>query len=264
MLRRCVFAIVVLIAGIPLWSQGTSHSAAVTGSVTYRERVALPPDALVEVRLEDASRGNGGVRVLSEAEIPAKGRQVPISFELPYDSRSIDATHRYQVRASIRSKGQVIFASASAIPVITQGAPSTVNVMLNNVVPIAQGEQSATTSTTETAGSADLTLLFSRAWRVLDGPMKPALGSILVFLPNGTLLETSCQEPYRIATWSVDKQFPGTLRVVEDGSLAFTAKVVGLSQAGFELEQALAHGGERHRLRLAAVEKEFVCPDLPK
>jgi len=58
--------------------------------------------------------------------------------------------------------------------------------------------------TVNTAGR-DLTQLFSRIWQVTNAPSKPASGSIYIFLANGTLLETSCVETYRIATWTIDK-----------------------------------------------------------
>jgi hypothetical protein len=50
---------------------------------------------------------------------------------------------------------------------------------------------------------AGLNALFNRIWRISDAPFGPASGSIYIFLANGTLLETSCVETYRIATWSV-------------------------------------------------------------
>src|SRR5437879_2582223 len=114
-----------------------------------------------------------------------------------------------------------------------------------------------------TAGR-DLTQLFSRIWQVTNAPSKPASGSIYIFLPNGTLLETSCVETYRIATWTIDKRAPSELRVVEDKQLAFTAVITELTDRTLRLRQSLARGKERRDITLKAVEREFVCPDLPK
>jgi hypothetical protein len=110
----------------------------------------------------------------------------------------------------------------------------------------------------------DLTQLFSHIWQITNAPLKPVPGSIYVFLANGTLLETSCAETYRIARWSIDKSNPSALRVVEDGQLAFTASIVQLSSQRLRLQQTLAHGSETRNIALTAVEREFVCPDLPK
>ena len=74
----------------------------------------------------------------------------------------------------------------------------------------------------------NLNQLFGHIWRVTKAPSTLALGSIYVFLPKGKLPETSCTETYRIATWTTDKASPR--------------------------EQEVTH---------AAVEGEFVCPDLP-
>ena len=56
--------------------------------------------------------------------------QVPLPFELTFDPGRIVATHRYGVRAVIKSGGKVLFQSGSATPVITQGNPTQVQLIL--------------------------------------------------------------------------------------------------------------------------------------
>lgn len=120
------------------------------------------------------------------------------------------------------------------------------------------------TATPAETADGDLTQLFSRIWQVTDAPAQPASGSIYIFLANGTLLETSCVETYRIATWTIDKAAPRVLRVVEDGQPAFTATITELSDTTLRLQQSLASSGDKQDVTLTAVEQEFVCPDLPK
>ncbi|MGV0023940.1 hypothetical protein [Phormidesmis priestleyi] len=115
----------------------------------------------------------------------------------------------------------------------------------------------------KTGSNGDLTQLFSRVWRVTKAPSKPALGSINIFLPNGTLVQTSCVEPYRIATWTIDKAAPRVLRVVEDGQLAYTATIAQLTDTTLQLQQTLRNN-QKQAITLTAVQQEFVCPDLPK
>ncbi|MDQ2841785.1 MAG: hypothetical protein M3Y72_12245 [Acidobacteriota bacterium] len=115
----------------------------------------------------------------------------------------------------------------------------------------------------KTAGR-DLTGLFGRVWQVTNAPSKPAAGSIYIFMLNGTLLETSCVETYRIATWTVDKRTPLMLHVVEDKQLAFTAAITELTESTLRLRQSLARSKETREITLKAVEREFVCPDLPR
>ena len=49
----------LVVAGCGAYHGTPPSRAAVTGSVTYRERSALPPDAVVRVQLSDASRVAG-------------------------------------------------------------------------------------------------------------------------------------------------------------------------------------------------------------
>jgi hypothetical protein len=114
----------------------------------------------------------------------------------------------------------------------------------------------------DTAPGLDLTPLFSRVWQLTEAPTKPAPGSIYVFLPNGTLLETSCVETYRIAAWTIEKEAPSVLRVVEDQQLAFTAEIIELTDYSLRLRQHLVRSDENRILMLKGVEREFVCPDL--
>lgn len=75
-------------------------SGNVSGSVTYRERIALPPDAKVIVSLEDVTRtGKSGSFVAQQTIRPTV--QVPIPFNLRYIPDAIDRSHRYAVIASI-------------------------------------------------------------------------------------------------------------------------------------------------------------------
>ena len=63
-------------------------TASVTGTVTYREWLALPPNAVVRVALQDISLADALAIVLSEQLIVTGGRQVPIPFALDYDPRA--------------------------------------------------------------------------------------------------------------------------------------------------------------------------------
>jgi putative lipoprotein len=73
---------------------------ALTGTVFYRERIALPPDATAEVVLEDISIADRPAVEIARATVAPAG-QVPIPFRLHYASDRIEADHRYGVRAAI-------------------------------------------------------------------------------------------------------------------------------------------------------------------
>jgi hypothetical protein len=133
--------------------------------------------------------------------------------------------------------------------------PSTPQPSNRSVAPSAPAQSSA---------DGSLAPLFSRPWRITTAPTQPAAGSIYVFLPNGTLLETSCVETYRIAAWSLDKDSPRELRVVEDRQPAFTAQIEELTDTTLRLQKRLTRSKETQAVTLNAVEGEFVCPDMPK
>lgn len=106
----------------------------VTGAVTYRERVALPADAVIQIQLLDISRANAPSKTVAESMLNAEGRQAPIPFALAYDPAEIAAAHRYSVRATIRSAdGMLLFSTTQSYPVLTNGAPSKVTLLLHPV-----------------------------------------------------------------------------------------------------------------------------------
>jgi uncharacterized lipoprotein YbaY len=112
----------------------TSTSAAVTGTVTYRERIALPSGAIVTVRLLDTARQEAAAPSIAEQTITTGGEQVPIAFKLTYDTAQINPNGSYAVRADIRIDGQLTWTTADAYLVITQGHPSNVELVLQRVV----------------------------------------------------------------------------------------------------------------------------------
>jgi putative lipoprotein len=112
---------------------GGAAPAKVTGTVTYRERIALPPTAVIKVQLVDVSRADAPAVVIGEQVIPAEGKQVPFAFEIAYDSTRIEANHSYAVQARIEDDGQLRFINDQRYAVITRGAPIYVEIVLRSV-----------------------------------------------------------------------------------------------------------------------------------
>ncbi|GEM_PF-2152776 len=111
----------------------TVTEAKVTGSVTYMAKIALPPGAVVEVKLQDVSRADAPAVTIGEYVITTSGNQVPFPFEIKYNPTAIDPRFTYAVRARITVDGELWFTSDKTYPVITQGNSSTVNVILAKV-----------------------------------------------------------------------------------------------------------------------------------
>jgi putative lipoprotein len=114
-------------------SAGAAAAAAVTGTVAYRERIALPPDAVITVQLADVSRADAPATVLGEQVIKADGRQVPFAFAITCDPAKIEAGHTYAVQARIEVDGALRFISDRRYPALTRGAPSHVDMVLKAV-----------------------------------------------------------------------------------------------------------------------------------
>jgi putative lipoprotein len=115
------------------WAQNNASQGNVTGTVTYRERMALPPDAAIDIRLEDTSLQDAPAKLVGESVFAAAGQQVPIAFQVAYNPAEINPAHTYQLGANITINGELKFASTTAYPVITQGAPMQANLVLQQV-----------------------------------------------------------------------------------------------------------------------------------
>ena len=100
-------------------------SAVLTGTVTYLQRSALPPTAVVEVTLADVSRADAPAAVIATQQIETNGKQVPFPYELTYDPAKIDPRFTYAVRARITDGGKLLFTSTQRYAVLTNGAPLT-------------------------------------------------------------------------------------------------------------------------------------------
>jgi putative lipoprotein len=96
-------------------------------------RMALPPDASVDVRLEDVSLADAPAKVLAENVFAVAGKQSPIPFQLPYNASEIQPSHQYVVRASISVGNKLIFTTTEAYPVITNRAPTKIELVLKPV-----------------------------------------------------------------------------------------------------------------------------------
>ncbi len=103
------------------------------GSAGYRERIAVPPGAVLEVELYDVSRQDVPAPLLSAIAIRAEA--VPVAFRLLYDPAMIDERHSYAVSAKLVVDGEAVFRSTSVHPVLTRGAPDTVDILMEKMGP---------------------------------------------------------------------------------------------------------------------------------
>ncbi len=105
------------------------QTAAVTGTVTYRERIAMPEDAVVIVSLEDTSLMDVPAEQIGVQVIESPGN-VPVSFSVGFVPAAIVDNHSYSVRATITSGDRLLWTTDTNYPVITRGNPLTADLLL--------------------------------------------------------------------------------------------------------------------------------------
>ena len=107
----------------------SNDTAQVTGTLMYRERVALRPGSVAEVWLLDTSLADAPAVEIAYQKIEDPGNP-PIPFVLDYDPQEIREGMQYGVRATIRQADQLLFTSDTHYPVLTRGAGNTAEVLL--------------------------------------------------------------------------------------------------------------------------------------
>lgn len=97
-------------------------SGVIRGEVWYRQRIALPPSAVVTVQLVEVSRADAPATLLASQTLGAE-HQPPLAFELHYDPARIDERLSYALQARIEDGNQLRFINTERVAVLTRGAP---------------------------------------------------------------------------------------------------------------------------------------------
>ncbi len=110
-----------------------SQASRVTGTISYRQRIALTPRAVVEVKLLDVSRAGARAITIAEQTIRPNGNQVPIAFDVAYSPRRIDPRGRYSIQVRILDRNKLRFLSTDPYLVITGSHPNHANVIVKPI-----------------------------------------------------------------------------------------------------------------------------------
>lgn len=91
----------------------------ITGQLTYRERMALPPGSTATVQLQDIARADAAATIVDEVRYSLTGRNVPFAFELELPNRDMPQNASYAVRATINGPdGKLLFTTDTVNPVM--------------------------------------------------------------------------------------------------------------------------------------------------
>ncbi len=90
----------------------------VTGELTYRARIALPPDAVMTVRVSDTGRADAAAIPVAELAEATDGAQVPLPFVIPVDTETLETNPHLTLRATIEgADGALLWTTDTVIPV---------------------------------------------------------------------------------------------------------------------------------------------------
>lgn len=111
---------------------GLAAADTITGTVTYRERMMLPPDAVLEVQFQDTSLADAPAETLATYELADPGAP-PYRFAFEYDPARIDESRSYTLRATIHRGDRLMMTTDTVYPVLTLGAGTEVDMLLRMV-----------------------------------------------------------------------------------------------------------------------------------
>ncbi len=110
----------------PAEAQGATLT--VSGSVAYRERIALPAGSRVEIVLTDVSLADVAATEITRQSLVTEGQQVPIAFELQANRSDLRDGMRYAVHAEIRDPGErLMWTTDTVYPVVPATPGSTLD-----------------------------------------------------------------------------------------------------------------------------------------
>lgn len=112
--RGFLMLILSLALAIALVSQVLAGE--LSGTVSYLERIAVPPKARLRVELRDVSLADAPAPLVAAAEYPLFA--VPARYHLSFADQEILPGHSYAVSARISAQGKLLFVTDTIVPVL--------------------------------------------------------------------------------------------------------------------------------------------------
>ncbi len=154
-LKTVIFGLFSVLLSFP----ATAGENMITGQAFYKERIVLPPNAVFEAVLEDVSRMDVKAPVLGRVTVEPAG-QVPIAFNISYNSDEIKPGHRYNVRGRIMVDGKLMFITDTIHPVLTDNVQDDVSLSMKMIRRAPQKTQQTKKQPRSVAPFTDLPLHF--------------------------------------------------------------------------------------------------------
>ena len=128
----------------------------ISGEAFYRERMAVPPEAQVEILLEDISRADAPAIIIGSQQIPNAG-QPPYQFSIDYLPSAITPGHRYSLRARLSVNGELLFITDQANLVFVEGRENQTKLLMHRVA----------SPTSETPAAEATNELINTYWKLI-------------------------------------------------------------------------------------------------
>ncbi|MEB7933086.1 YbaY family lipoprotein [Enterobacter quasiroggenkampii] len=122
--------------GINTLSQQSIQQPNVSGTIWIKQKVALPPDAVLTVTLSDASLADAPSKVVAQRAVRTEGKQAPFSFVLPYNPSDVQPNARILLSAAVTINGKLVFITDTVQEAINNGGTK----IDLNLVPVQQTE----------------------------------------------------------------------------------------------------------------------------
>lgn len=129
-------------------SQPVIQQPNVSGTVWIRQRVALPPDAVLTVTVSDATQADAPSKVIAQKAVRTEGKQAPFNFVLPFNPADIQPDARILLSAAVSIDDKLVFITDTVQPVINEGgtkADLTLVPVQQTAVPVQESGGAATT-----------------------------------------------------------------------------------------------------------------------
>ncbi|MEQ8445615.1 MAG: YbaY family lipoprotein [Pelagibacterium sp.] len=199
------------LAAVLMAGSAFADTLTITGDIAYRERIALPENAVATVSLIDVSLADAPSITIGEDIIDPAG-QVPIGFVIDFDSGAIVEGHSYAIAARIEVDGELWFINDTRISVDPLTQTELVSVPLVNA---RSAEPAPLPENGETTGAALPADLAGTAWLLTmlgDAPAADGVETTLIFGETDAALGGAggCNS------------YGGSITVEDDGSLSIS------------------------------------------
>lgn len=130
-MRLPCLCLIFLAGFLSMASRSMAENATLEVTISYRERIALPPDAVLDVQLLDLSRADTASGRIAFQRFAMTA--IPMTVELTYDPQIIDDQARYAVVAGIWSGEGQMFRTTRQYRVLDGPETATVDILLSMV-----------------------------------------------------------------------------------------------------------------------------------